>query len=970
MISLLLIFLTVPFVTHSCVLLSDDAKPKGLEERAIDSEVVLAAYTRTVYKTKNNTTSYSAEFLVFNILKGEKQVTEIYQQRKPSPLETALNRRLVNASNFGDPSKCQSDVNPGETYILFFDVTADGHLTARYDGVYGPAVVYSRDKELALEAIGSSPWSEWSPCSGSCGGGIQQRRRQCDDDTQCSNQEGQQRTCNMFSCTGTLNALEAANVHRSSLRPSGRPSAYKLLPSGTWRSREEEIIFPRTFPWEFSLLVTVRVKQTSSGGFLLRVLHSGSLQVGLYISDTITLVLSDKDNIRVIFVKSLFDDHWNQIAFSVRRNTVSFFVNCEFNGKLPIIGKIRPFGGQPATVIVGSTGPQELDAFQGDIEQITISGSPDDAEKQCNSTTQPLQYRTGHFNPREEVRSRPISHHSTQNDQLPLRGDIIDDEDFSFDENGSGYKSDSPDDDYDDDYDDDEKATDKHRKEKDKIPLKSDPENPHENSIEDEDDEDSDDVDDVNEEEDDSVKNKDVVEDFEVEESYKKPYEELVKPTVATDKPDIYQKDEKHEEPPKTQKELSEKTSSVEKSEEKKKTEDVVIEDTIYRDDYDYNHPDEEMDQKEETFEGSGAGTNFELAWSEWSPCSSTCNWGRRTRTSYCVDNGVNLDSCSEASSKRTETEACFAGLCPTSSTPPSSTTSTTTTTSESPINVYNKSIASTLFEFISFKTHCKIKCLNGGTCHPPYKCRCLPGFHGNMCQYALCKPSCLNGGSCVAPNKCRCKPGYIGKSCHKAICQQGCKNGGECVAPNKCACRSGFTGKDCGEPLCDPVCQNGGTCVKPYFCHCPPGTKGAFCEKLTCKIDCLNGGTCISPGTCACARGFTGYNCEQTYCPGGCFNGGKCGKTGKCSCPSGYSGLHCEIRKPCKFVEVKEPYKRGFKRKVATHVKVPCGAWGWKMCTKTKVHYETVYKTFFRTSYECETLHSKYPEYHKLKTG
>lgn len=154
MIYILLCFLVLPFVANSCALLSDDAKPKGLEERAIDSEVVLAAYTRTVYKSKNNTSSYSAEILVFNILKGEQQMTEIYQQRKPSPFEVSLNRRLVNASNFGDPSKCESDVNLGETYILFFDVTADGQLTARYDGVYGPAVVYSRDKELALEAIG------------------------------------------------------------------------------------------------------------------------------------------------------------------------------------------------------------------------------------------------------------------------------------------------------------------------------------------------------------------------------------------------------------------------------------------------------------------------------------------------------------------------------------------------------------------------------------------------------------------------------------------------------------------------------------------------------------------------------------------------------------------------------------------------------------------------------------------------
>ncbi|GIY82917.1 uncharacterized protein CEXT_299231 [Caerostris extrusa] len=94
----------------------------------------------------------------------------------------------------------------------------------------------------------SSPWGEWSPCSGSCGGGIQQRRRQCDGSGKCSNEEGQQRTCNMFPCTGILNILEVAGVHRSALRPAGRPTAYKLLPSGTWRSGKEEIVFPRTFP--------------------------------------------------------------------------------------------------------------------------------------------------------------------------------------------------------------------------------------------------------------------------------------------------------------------------------------------------------------------------------------------------------------------------------------------------------------------------------------------------------------------------------------------------------------------------------------------------------------------------------------------------------------------------------------------------------------------------------------------------
>lgn len=154
---------TLPTILATCVFPSDEARPKGLEERALDSEVVLAAYTRTVYKTRNVTSSfyyYSAEFLVFNIIKGEDEVEKLYQKRKPSSLETALNRRLVNVSNFGDPSKCESDVSPGETYILLLDVMESGELAARYDGAYGPAVVFSRDKETALEAIGKWEYLE------------------------------------------------------------------------------------------------------------------------------------------------------------------------------------------------------------------------------------------------------------------------------------------------------------------------------------------------------------------------------------------------------------------------------------------------------------------------------------------------------------------------------------------------------------------------------------------------------------------------------------------------------------------------------------------------------------------------------------------------------------------------------------------------------------------------------------------
>ncbi|CAL1275078.1 unnamed protein product [Larinioides sclopetarius] len=679
---LVLVLWTLPTVLPTCVFPSDDAKPKGLEERAIDSEVVLAAYTRTVYKQRNSSSnSYSAEFLVFNIIKGEDRVMEIYEKRKPSSLETALNRRLVNVSNFGDPSKCESDVNPGETYILLLDVLANGELSARYDGAYGPAVVYTRDKETALEAIGSSPWGEWSPCSGSCGGGIQQRRRQCDGSGKCSNEEGQQRTCNMFPCTGILNILEVAGIHRSALRPAGRPTAYKLLPSGSWRSEKEKIVFPRTFPWEFSLLVTVRVKKSFSGGFLLRVLHSESLQVGLYISDILTLVLSEKNNIRASFIKSLFDDHWHQLAFSVRRDTVSFYLNCEYSGKLPLPSKIRPFGGQPATVIVGSTGEHELDAFQGDIEQLTITGSPDAAEKQCNSTTQPLNLRGHAYTLRQEARSRPFSTLGTQNDQLPLRGDIVDDEDFNFDEPGSG--SDLEDDDYDDE------ESDESPKKLDKIPLKS---------------ESSDDDEFIEEDED----IKEMKMNFGKEENIVNKDDDYIVDNYEKDDIDI---------------EVDEQTENEEvKDSEKPK--------------FDYDHPDEEPDQDDEIsrIEGSGTGSQIELAWSEWSPCSSTCNWGRRTRTSYCLDNGVNLESCAEASSKRSETEACFVRLCPTTST-----TLTTPTTTDlmvtTPMPVHNNSVVA-----VTKKKECRVACRNGGTCHPPYKCTCPLGVYGSLCQYGKCE--------------------------------------------------------------------------------------------------------------------------------------------------------------------------------------------------------------------------------------
>lgn len=888
-------------------------QPTSLEHRVAGADVVLSAYTRTTHPREPGGT-YAAEFLVLNVLKGDEILRDALRQRPTTALETALSRRLVNVSSFGDKTRCLSDVNPGETYILFLRAKHE-HLSAIYHGNSTGIMVYSREnEELIMDALGTRSWGEWSPCSDICGGGIQQRRRLCNGTQRCTSEEGQQRTCNMFSCLGTLDIMEAVGLRRSRLSPADRHSAFRVTPSSSWKVPAHELL-PHSFPLEFSLLFTTRVS-LSHGGLLFGLYQSGNLRMGLFVGSTVSLILSSVDNVRVTFVNSLVDGKWHQAAFSVRKNIVTFYLDCKQKGKLPIAGKLNTSLDQSAILLIGDPGRENSNVFQGDVEQLLISPDPSAALQQCNSATKPLFSRTGILPLREEVRSRMSSFSGTQNDQLPLRGDIIiDDEDFDFDENGSGFRG--------DDYENygtvvDDQSMDKHLN-ANGVPLKSEDQSDNEKAID---------------------------------------YDD----------------------------------------------EDIGL--------IDDNEGDTE--EEKEQVEGSGNEDKQEVEWSEWSPCSATCNWGKRTRTSYCVNNGVDLEKCTKGNFVRTEIEACFVKICPPhlpavtkNFTEALGSVATTRvacnvkclnggrcnslTSCSCPVDYYGN-----LCQYAHKKNGvCRVTCRNGGTCMPPDTCVCAPGFSGPECQLgcgssctkaglcqwntgcrcppgyippsctALCKPTCRNGGVCIAPKKCQCKNGYFGRYCEKASCHQGCKNGGRCVAPGKCACRSGYSGKDCGEPVCEPKCQNGGHCVQPYSCHCPPSTKGAFCEKFVCQPQCQNGGKCIGPGKCLCHKGFSGKQCEKAYCSGGCKNGGRCGKTGKCICSTGYKGLRCETR-TCKVVPQKEPYKRGYRKKAVSTEKVPCGPLGWKQCTKTKVHYKMVYKTFYRTTYLCDSKTSLTAQKHR----
>lgn len=111
------------------------------------------------------------------------------------------------------------------------------------------------------------------------------------------------------------------------------------------------------------------------------------------------------------------------------------------------------------------------------------------------------------------------------------------------------------------------------------------------------------------------------------------------------------------------------------------------------------------------------------------------------------------------------------------------------------------------------------VTCLEDGT------------WDGEIACGVTCKRPCRNGGICLGLNRCKCLPGYVGDICEKAICILPCLNGGECEAPYRCVCPHAYEGVRCQKAICNKPCAHEGRCVKPNKCQCSNGYSGAFCE-------------------------------------------------------------------------------------------------------------------------------------------
>lgn len=226
----------------------------------------------------------------------------------------------------------------------------------------------------------------------------------------------------------------------------------------------------------------------------------------------------------------------------------------------------------------------------------------------------------------------------------------------------------------------------------------------------------------------------------------------------------------------------------------------------------------------------------------------------------------------------------------------------------------------------------CPLNCSSRGRCivgPEGYKvCSCYQGWLGTDCSRKAPPPSCpldCIAGRCVRdtgyfPMRCKCDPGYTGEVCDKALppkitteaepgmCPNQCSYRGPCVS-QQCVCLDlSWGGPDCSIPaggVCKDNCNGNGIC---YFgiCGCLGGYTGETCAdepaNAPCPNDCNMRGKCVG-GTCMCLNGFTGDDCSdiKLKCPKECSGHGVCneaeiesGKPARCMCDHGWTGPDC----------------------------------------------------------------------------
>ncbi|KAL8213579.1 UNVERIFIED_CONTAM: hypothetical protein K2H54_066886 [Gekko kuhli] len=191
---------------------------------------------------------------------------------------------------------------------------------------------------------------------------------------------------------------------------SGPDVAYRI-------SRQAQIsaptrqLFPGKFPEDFSIMALVKPK-SGLQAFLLSVYNQhGIQQLGLELGRSPVFLYEDQngrpapEDYPIFRGVNLADGKWHRVALSVSKKQVTLFLDCKKKMSRPL-----PRGNQPVIDTRGITvfGTRLLDeeVFEGDIQQLLISASPQSAYEYCEDYS-PDCDGTAHKPQAQEAQQRP-----------------------------------------------------------------------------------------------------------------------------------------------------------------------------------------------------------------------------------------------------------------------------------------------------------------------------------------------------------------------------------------------------------------------------------------------------------------------------------------------------------------------------------------------------------------------------------